>query len=250
METLLRRTDCSHPQNHLPLQPHALRVSRQPWAPFNSSLQLNNPLWLLKICMFISIPVWLRSPCPIHSQCGHLVLWPTSPCPWAWTSYRQEIKTLTWGKKSVGYKHTGLSLEQRADLARTTASHCWEEAAQSLRSPCWPVARMWMGLVLNLGAAGVTCLPSQCLFEPWMHPGNTGTAHAPKETLGSRRKCFLSKRPLWRSSVLGKIKVIEALRVKYKADLQLCFPTIKLPRMQRGKKEGGCENGWAGWASV
>lgn len=109
---------------------------------------------------------------------------------------------------------------------------------------------MWIRLVLNLGAAGCTCLPSQCSFEPWMLPGNSEIAHAPKETLGSQRKCFLSKRPRWWSSALGKIKVIEALRVKYKAALQLCFPTIKLPPMQRGKKEGGCENGWAGWASV
>lgn len=131
----------------------------------------------------------------------------------------------------------------------------WQQlptAGKKLLNPCTPHAGRWMrmGLVLNLGAAGVTCLPSQCLFEPWMLPGNSGIAHAPKEALGSWRKCFLSKRPRWRSSALGKIKVIEALRVKYKAALQLCFPTIKLPPMQRGKKEGGCENGWAGWASV
>lgn len=109
MEMFLR-TDCSLPQNHLPLQPCALRVSRQPWAPFNSPLQLNNPLWLLKICMFILIPVWLRTLCPTHSRCCHLSPWPTSPCPW--TLYSQKLKTLIWGKKSVGYKHIGLSLEQ------------------------------------------------------------------------------------------------------------------------------------------
>lgn len=66
----------------------------------------------------------------------------------------------------------------------TTASHCWEEATQSLCSPRWPVAWPWMGLVLNLGATGVTCLPSHCLFETWMLPGNSRIAHAPKRNPG------------------------------------------------------------------
>lgn len=106
-----------------------------------------------------------------------------------------KIKNINLREKEVLVTNTLAYLWSRADSALTTASHCWEEATQSLCSPRWPVARPWMGLVLNLGAAGVTCLPSHCLFETWMLPGNSGIAHAPKEALGSQRKCFLSKRP-------------------------------------------------------
>lgn len=101
-----------------------------------------------------------------------------------------KIKNVNLREKEVLVTNTLAYLWSRADSALTTASHCWEEATQSLCSPRWPVARPWMGLVLNLGAAGVTCLPSHCLFETWMLPGNSGIAHAPKETLGSRGNAF------------------------------------------------------------
>lgn len=50
--------------------------------------------------------------------------------------------------------------------------------------PARAVNLPWMGLVLNLGAAGVACLPSHRLFETRTLPGNGGTAHAQKGNLG------------------------------------------------------------------
>lgn len=88
--------------------------------------------------MFILISVWLRTLCPTHSRLSPRSL-TYVPLSLGLNFVHQELKTLTWGEKSVGYKHTGLSLEPRADSALTTASHCWGEAAQSLHSPRWQV---------------------------------------------------------------------------------------------------------------
>lgn len=115
-----------------------------------------------------------------------------------------KIKNVNLREKEVLVTNTLAYLWSRADSALTTASHCWEEATQSLCSPRWPVARPWMGLVLNLGAAGVTCLPSHCLLKhgcfleivglltlqkkPWEARGNAFSANGHSDRAQRRER--------------------------------------------------------------
>lgn len=159
--------------------------------------------------------------------------------------------------KNINLREKKCWLQTHWPISGAELTQHWQQlpiAGKKLLNPCAPHAGLWLGRgwvwcwiweQLELPAYPATAfLKHGCFLE------TAGLLTLQKETLGSQRKCFLSKRPRWQSSARGKIKVIEALRVKYKAALQLCFPTIKLPPMQRGKKEGGCENRWAWWASV
>lgn len=118
-----------------PNSPTVLRVFRQLWAPFNSSLQLNNPLWLLKISMFILIAVWLRTlPNP------QLVL---PPC------------SLTYIPPSLGLNFVqprirNTNLRGKKVLVTNTLDYLWsKEQTQhcfpQLLSPCVPHAGQWLG---------------------------------------------------------------------------------------------------------
>lgn len=119
--------------------------------------------------------------------------------------------------KCLGYKHIGLSMQQKANSAATTAYYCWEGTTQARCSQHWMLTRPWMGLVWTWEQLELPASPDSTFSKHRCSWGTVGPLTLKKETPGSWRKCFLSKLPRWQSLVLGKIKVNKALRVKYKA---------------------------------
>lgn len=147
------------PRTSSPLEPHALRVSRQPWAPFNSSLQLNDPLQSLKICMFILIPVWLMETVP-NPQVLPLHSSTYVPCPQAWIFYSQEQKTLNWKKKKSWLQTHQPLYVPNSRLGNRNSSLLLRRHYLSPPLPALAVNSAMDGFGVELGSSW-SCLPPQ-----------------------------------------------------------------------------------------